>query len=302
VRSEKSDFLTRRALSLFLTVGAVLFSCLVAFPARAEEDGDGGLRIMTFNIRTISPRDGKDIWFNRRKEVAKLIQGHEPDIAGLQEVTHVQLKHLEEDLPGYKWFGLARDDGKDAGERCPIFYKPDVVEVLEQGTFWLSETPEKPGSISWDSVCRRIATWALFKEKKTGQSFCFMNTHFDHVGKEAREESAHLVRGWLTEKAYQIPAILVGDFNCVDRSVAYQTLASYFNDAREVTDTPPKGPEGTTRPFFLTSKPGRRIDYIFVSEEVKALEYAVLDDTYGEEKRRPSDHMPVLVVATLLAG
>jgi len=287
--------------SLLVALIAVYFLCSAAFLCGAEEAASGELRVMTFNIRAIFPQDKEDIWFNRRKEVAKLIQRHGPDVAGLQEVTHVQVKHLEEDLPGYKWFGLAREDGKDAGERCPIFYKPEAVDLMEHGTFWLSERPELPGSISWDSVCRRIATWGLFKEKETGRTFYIMNTHFDHVGKKAREQSAHLVREWLTEKAYQIPAILMGDFNCVDTSVPYLTLASYFNDAKEATATPPKGPEGTSRPFFVTSKPGRRIDYVFVSDEVEVLEYAVLDDTYGEENRRPSDHMPVFVKLRFLA-
>jgi len=283
----------------YLCLMSIFFSLVV--PLLAGEQPESSLKVMTFNIRCISIQDGKDIWFNRRKEVAQLIQKYDPDLVGLQEVLHVQLEHLVEDLPGYEWFGLARDDGKDAGERCPVFYKPQVVERMEEGTFWLSETPNVPASISWNSACRRVATWGYFREKKTGMDFYLMNTHFDHKSEEARQQSAYLVRGWLTEKAYKIPAVLIGDFNMLDTSKAYQTLSSYFLDAQKTTKTPAKGPEGTFRPFHVTSVPGKRIDYIFVTDEVEVLEYAVLDDTYGEENRRPSDHMPVMAAVRLLA-
>ena len=112
--------------------------------------------------------DGEDNWFLRKDHVADLVLKYSPDLVGMQEVLNVQVRHLEKRLVGYKWFGPARDDGKARGERCPIFYRADKFELLEQGTFWLSETSEVPGSTSWGAACRRIVTWGRFKDLARG--------------------------------------------------------------------------------------------------------------------------------------
>jgi endonuclease/exonuclease/phosphatase family metal-dependent hydrolase len=184
------------------------------------------------------------------------------------------------------------------GERCPIFYRRDRFDLLEQGTFWLSETPDVPGSRSWDAAFPRIVTWGKFRHKDSGAVFFLFNTHFDHMGKTAREMSAKI----LTERAAKIagsdPVIVTGDFNTTPDSVPYQTMVAAFRDARAVSATAPEGPEATSRDFDRDSTPKSRIDYIFISDSISVSAYSTLDDTYGSG-RRPSDHMPVLASVRL---
>jgi len=250
------------------------------------------VKVMTFNIRTFMFTDGKDFWPFRKDEVTKLVKSYSPDIIGFQEVTRYQIDDLKRQLKSYESFGKGRQGGK-SGERCPIFYKKDRFELLDYGTFWLSESPNDPGSRSWDAAFPRIVTWGEFKSKKTGQVFHFFNTHFDHQGVMARRNSARLMVEKIVAIAGEGPAIAAGDFNMTDDTEPYQTMTSLLSDTRTVTETEPEGPEGTGRNFDAGSKPKRRIDYIFVSEEWTVKSYRVIDDTYGND-RRPSDHMPVM--------
>ena len=275
----------------FLFALAFLFS----LPAQVSENHqEKSLKVMSFNIRCFTLLDGLDNWLFRKKEVVKLLKRYHPDLLGLQEVTPIQIKDLEQSLEEYRWFGLPRGDGKTRGERCPIFFKKERFELLTHQTFWLSETPEVAGSRSWGSACKRIVSWGKFRDRESGMVFYHFNTHFDHQSSLARRMSARLLLEKTREIAQNYPVIITGDFNARDTSEPYLIITSRFQDARKISLSPPRGPYGTSRSFIPYTPVGARIDYIFVSEQIKVLEYAVLDDTYGRN-RRPSDHMPVLV-------
>ncbi len=250
-------------------------------------------RFMSFNIRTLDPTDGLDFWFFRRDHVADLIIRNLPDSVGMQEVFTIQARGLEKRLPQYDWLGVGRGDGEDKGERCPIFYRTDRLKLLDHDTFWLSETPDEP-SRSWDSSLKRIVTWARFRDIETGEVFYHFNTHFDHVGVVARRRSAEILVDKVKDIAGGAPVVVTGDFNTTDDTRPYQTMTGLLLDSRLASLTAPSGPEGTSRSFRRDSKPKKRIDYVFLSEGIKALSYSVLEDTY-RNNRRPSDHMPVLV-------
>ena len=156
------------------------------------------MNIITFNIRFNNPGDSINAWPNRVEMVTGLLKFHEPDIFGLQEALIGQIEDIQNNLPDYEWFGVGRDDGKKGGEFSPVFYNKTKFILIEQNTFWLSETTEKP-SKSWDSSLNRIVTWGKFKSKVTGKQFLVFNTHFDHRGMEARKQSAILIRKKIEE-------------------------------------------------------------------------------------------------------
>ncbi|HUT54904.1 MAG TPA: endonuclease/exonuclease/phosphatase family protein, partial [bacterium] len=184
------------------------------------------LRVMSFNIRTLMLSDGRDYWAFRRGHVAQLIRKYDPDLAGMQEVFKSQANDLQRRLPDYAWFGPPREDGKRVGERCPIFFRKDRLELEAQGTFWLSETPDVPGSRSWDAAFPRLVTWGRFKQKSSGAVFYLFNTHFDHMGQTAREMSAKIILAKISEIAGSETFIVTGDFNSAPDTSQYQTLAA----------------------------------------------------------------------------
>ena len=147
----------------------------------------------TFNIRYDNPGDSLNSWTYRKDSVASFIRTQDMDIVGMQEVLHGQLEDLKERLPEYAEIGVGREDGKTQGEYAPLFYKKDRFEVLDSNTFWLSQYPDSVGFIGWDGACTRIATWAKLKDKQSGKIFMAVNTHFDHVGTEARRKGALLI-------------------------------------------------------------------------------------------------------------
>jgi endonuclease/exonuclease/phosphatase family metal-dependent hydrolase len=264
--------------------------------AEADQDDSAGsaIRVISFNIRNPLMEYGRNNWWLRRGPLAKLLLQKAPDLVGMQEVYRFQVYDLEKRLPGYDWFGLARGDGERRGERCPIFYQADRLELLEHDTFWLSETPDVPGSRSWDSACKRVVTWGKFQDKQTGRVFFQFNTHFDHLGIMARRKSAEIIVQKINEIAGQMPTVVTGDFNTTDDTIPYQTITSLLKDSRNISEADPRGPDGTSRAFRKDSLPKNRIDYIFLSKELAAEAYQVLADTY-KKGRRPSDHMPVMV-------
>lgn len=256
------------------------------------------MNIVSFNIRYNNQGDGINAWPNRVEMVIGLINYHEPDIFGLQEALIGQIEDVKNNLPNFEWFGVGRDDGENAGEFTPIFFNKTKFILIEQNTFWLSETPEKP-SKSWDSSLNRIVTWGKFKSKVTGKQFLVFNTHFDHRGVEARKQSALLIANKIREmvKDKNLPVILTGDFNLTPDQEPIALLKKYFKDSREVTEQPPYGPVGTFNSFDWNAPLEGRIDYIFVQGEIKVLKYAVITDS--KEKRWPSDHLPVLAKVQL---
>lgn len=252
------------------------------------------LRVASFNIRFDNPNDGVHAWPERKAQVAGLIRFHAPDLLGLQEALAHQIDTLAASLPAYTWLGVGRSDGERGGEFSPIFYRTDRFALLDHGTFWLSETPEVIASLGWDAAITRLVTWAQLRDERTGAVFLFANTHFDHIGRQARTESARLLRERLPAHAHGHEIVLVGDFNVTDTTAAYTTLteAGFFRDAYRHTATPPYGPEGTCCGFTVRAERGRRIDYLFVTEGFSILSYATLADQV--RAHYPSDHRPVL--------
>ena len=252
------------------------------------------LRIMSYNIRYNNPGDGVRAWDRRKEEVAALIQFYDPDVIGLQEVLHGQLMYLEGQLPDYGRIGVGRDDGKQAGEYSPVFYRKSLFESLEHGTFWLSDTPDQP-SVGWDASMERIATWGQFRRKEQNDTVLVLNTHFDHRGEQARQQSARLIRRWISQHAADYPVMVTGDFNSSPTSVPYQILVEGggLQDAYNISQLPSVGPDRSFSGFAVTdSLPGERIDYVFVSPAVQVERHAIIASF--SNGYFPSDHLPVV--------
>jgi endonuclease/exonuclease/phosphatase family metal-dependent hydrolase len=219
----------RRAVLMVAVLAGV--GCSVSVKSSGVNAGAGtgvvpaappALRVMSFNIRYDTPSDGANGWPNRKDWVASLIRFHEADAIGVQEALARQLTDLDARLPGFARVGVGRADGKAAGEFSAIFYRTDRLELIDSGTFWLSQTPEVAGSKGWDTAIERIATWARFRDRQSGCRFVHLNTHFDHMGEEARRESARLIRRRLVTLSGGLPYVVTGDLNAAPTSVPYR--------------------------------------------------------------------------------
>jgi endonuclease/exonuclease/phosphatase family metal-dependent hydrolase len=251
------------------------------------------IQVITYNIRFNNSDDGVNAWPNRSKEVAALLEFHQPDVFGLQEALIGQIEDLQAKLPKMKWVGIGRDDGKKAGEFSPIFYNAEKYKAIKQGSFWLSQTPEKPG-LGWDAACNRVCTWILLETEKKDRQFMVFNTHFDHKGNKAREESAKLILRKIKElNMDNLPVILTGDFNLTPEQAPIAAITKELKDSREISKKAPYGPSGTFNNFEFNSPLKDRIDYVFVNDQVEVKQYAVLSDS--KDQRYPSDHLPVFV-------
>jgi endonuclease/exonuclease/phosphatase family metal-dependent hydrolase len=247
--------------------------------------------LLSWNLRLYNNWDGPNIWENRKEEVKGLILFYDADILCTQEGVKSQLVYLRDSAGGYDYIGVGRDDGKDMGEFSAIFYRKDRFEVKEQGTFWLSETP---GVVSkgWDAAIVRVCTWGVFRDRESKMQFMVFNTHFDHMGQLARENSARLIVEKMKElNTKNLPVILAGDFNSTPDSKPYQVMAAVYSDARMVSEIPAYGPLATFNGFHFDQEPTERIDYIFIDAKTKVKRYAVLTNSQGQ--RYPSDHFPV---------
>ena len=221
------------------------------------------LKVMTFNIRLSLESDKENSWVKRKDDALKLMNYYHPDVMGVQEAVPQQMADIKTGLKNYDFVGVARDDGANKGEYSAIFYNTEKLQVLQSGTFWLSETPEKP-SKGWDAAYNRICTYALIKTKKGGKKFWAFNVHFDHVGNVARENSAKLILEKIkTLNTGNFPVVLTGDFNLTDKTepvkIISKTMADSFYNCRK----PHYGPTGTFTGFDVNTVPKDRIDYIF---------------------------------------
>jgi len=252
---------------------------------------------LTYNIKLDFPKDGENSWTNRQPLILSQLQFYEPDIFGVQEAMPNQMKDLDSLLSDYDFVGVGRDDGNDKGEYSAIFYKSNQFKIISTSTFWLSQTPEKV-SMGWDAVCHRVCTYALFENRITKKQFYVFNTHFDHVGAEARKNSAVLIIQKIREINTEMePVILMGDFNMEENHESIHYISQYLNDSKSVSSSKPFGPTGTFNGFNFNQPVTERIDFIFVSPEIQVNKYAVLSDS--EACRYPSDHLPVLVSLNL---
>lgn len=285
--------------------GALVAGLVLGAPAGDAPDPAALLRVMSYNIRHDNPGDGVNRWVHRRGDVARLIgEIHAVDLAGLQEALHPQILDLAAALPAYDWVGVGRDDGACRGEFSPIFFRRARLELLAHDTFWLSPTPQAPGSRGWDAALPRICTWARFRNRRTGVIFVALNAHFDHLGEKARLESARLIRRRLADLAGEAPVMLMGDLNTFEHSPPHDLLSgrieddgecSPLRDTRNLAEQENRGPAGTfTRGNWTQPWEHGPIDFIFVSPAFRVMRHVVLDDR-RENGHFPSDHLPVLV-------
>jgi len=255
------------------------------------------LNVGTYNLRYDNADDSVNGngWRQRYPVMAKIILFNDLDIFGTQEGLYHMLNNLVDSLPGYKWIGIGRDDGVQAGEHSAIFYKADKFKLLKQGNFWLSTITDKPNK-GWDAVLPRICTWGEFEEIKTGFKFYFFNLHMDHIGVVARRESAKLVLSKVTAMAGNIPTILTGDFNVDQTSESYNVV----NNSGLLRDSYELAPiklayDDSYNAFNVNKNNGNsRIDHIFVTKHFKVKRYAILTNTF--HGRIPSDHYPVVAI------
>jgi endonuclease/exonuclease/phosphatase family metal-dependent hydrolase len=246
--------------------------------------------VMTYNIRYDNPNDGINNWHKRKADVADLIRYYQPTVLGTQEGLVHQIKYLDTVLTDYQYVGAGRDDGKQKGEFCAIFYRKDL-KLVDQGTFWLSETPDQP-SVGWDAAMERICTYALLEAPAPLPRFWVFNVHFDHRGRKAREEAARLIAQTIAEKNQDLslPVILMGDFNLTPETTPIQTLSATLTDT--YTTERPYGPTGTFNGFDRNHALDARIDYIFVTGW-EPIRQRHIDDR-KKNGLYPSDHLPVL--------
>lgn len=261
-----------------------------------------GFNLVSYNVRYNNPADGENAWPYRKEKVAGLLHFHKTDIAGLQEVLKSQLNDLALLMPDFGWFGVGRTDGDSLGEYAPVFYRKTRFKVLEWDAFWLSETPDIP-SKGWDAALNRIVTWGAMEDRHSGKRFYIFNTHFDHMGETARQESAVLLLNKVESIAGPAPAVITGDFNFTSTSDPYQILTDasdpwHIRDALQVSERPHYGPVSTFGGGFDEAcKDGEKIDYIYVKNQVRVIRHGILTDSWAGIC--PSDHMPVFSEITI---
>ncbi|OQC12986.1 MAG: Endonuclease/Exonuclease/phosphatase family protein [Lentisphaerae bacterium ADurb.Bin082] len=279
----------------------IIMLALAQLPVIAGEvtpsDDDRVIRVATFNIRRPGDTPPNN-WRNRTPRIRALLKRHRVDLVGLQEASYRQIEAIVH-YTGLAYIGNGRDDGDKQGEHCCILYRKERFECLESHTFWLSETPEIPGSHSWKALYPRICTWGRFRDRRSGITFVHINTHFDHSSQSAREHAAKLIINKLPDIRRGHPAILTGDFNAGPDYPSVKMLKSIFKNSYRYSLTSPTGPTGTFHGFKPTPEKLARlpIDFVFISQRFEVLEHHTLTDSLNG--LYPSDHFPVLAVLRL---
>ena len=277
---------------LFYTLAIAAFALMSIACNRTSE-----IKVMSYNIRLSSGTIEADSiyhWEHRKQASLNLMHEENPTVFGLQEACPDQMDYMVENLPEYGYIGVGRDDGKRKGEFMSIFYKKEEVEFIDGGTFWLSETPDEV-SKGWDAACFRTCTWAILKKKDTGKKFVYMNTHLDHMGKVAREESIKLI----VERAEKLtsgklPVFITADFNSPTSNAIFKPMQEAMLDAR--VEAPVTDDRGTLN-CWGTTPPGVVIDHVFY-RGAEAQKFEVLrDKDYGAPY--VSDHYPVMLTAIM---
>ena len=267
-----------------------LLCCLIGQSICAKAPADEEITVISYNIRLISSNDGPNEWKYRAKASPAMIKDHAPDIFGVQEALPEQLECLDKSLKQYSHVGVGREDGVAKGEHMSIFYNTRTVKLLDWGTFWLSQTPEKP-SRGWDAKCKRTATWALMQMKGSGKKFYYVNTHLDHRGKTAQRKGLDLIVKKISDiNPNNLPMILTGDFNVTPDNPVLEELNTKMLRARataKTTDSRATYNGWGTRAY--------EIDYIYYSGFSDCPEYETIVKQY---KGIPyiSDHYPIRAV------
>ena len=250
------------------------------------DEGNDALKVMSYNIRLGSAQDGTNSWGLRYTATEEMLKDQKPDVFGVQEALEYQVRYIE-DMCGYESVGVGRENGKKEGEHMSIFWNKKTVSMLKWGTFWLSETPQKP-SRGWDAACFRTATWALMKDKATGNKFYFINTHLDHEGKEAQNNGLKLIMDKIAEiNDDGYPVVLVGDFNMEPSNPNFADLDASMQSARKIAEQ-----TDSHATYNGWGKSNTVIDYIYVSGFSSCPEYQTVTKRYADRKF-VSDHYPI---------
>ena len=270
---------------LTLLIMAVAFMLPQTIMAGKPENTE--LKVMSYNIRLGSANDGTNSWAMRYTATGEMLEDQKPDVFGVQEALDYQVRYIEE-MCGYEYVGVGRENGKKEGEHMAIFWNKKTVSMLKWGTFWLSETPEEP-SMGWDAACRRTATWALMKDKKTGKKFYFINTHLDHKGTEAQKNGLKLIVDRLSEiNPDGYPMVLTGDFNITPDNKALTELDAKMQSARKIAEK-----TDSLDTYNGWGRGSGVIDYIYVSGFSSCPEFQTVVKRYNDRKF-VSDHYPVV--------
>ena len=249
------------------------------------------INIISYNIRLNTNSDGVNAWPNRKDNVKALVKFYDADILCVQEALPEQFDYLLGNTD-FDVVGVGRDDGKRKGEFSAVYYNKNRFVKKDGGTFWLSLTPDVP-SKGWDAALNRVCSWVRLYDKSNKKEFLVFNTHYDHVGVQARIESAKLLKQKIQEIAPKLPVVFTGDLNVTPETEAISTIKSFLTDTKEISIEAPYGPDGTFNAFKWDSPLINRIDYIFVNKAFKVQKYAVLSDS--KDQRYYSDHLPVFV-------
>ncbi|MBR2860037.1 MAG: endonuclease/exonuclease/phosphatase family protein [Alistipes sp.] len=273
-----------------------LFVAVFAFSAMAQE-----MNVATFNIRVSGPlKPGQarpkrgdyskfNGWDDRKDHLCNMIKFEAFDVFGVQEARYPQISDMLERMPEYAYIGVGRDDGAQKGEHCAIFYLKKKFKVLDQGNFWLSETPDVP-SYGWGAKYRRVCTWGLFQNKKTKELFYLINTHVNW-GKSS-VMSANMLVDFVKEKCTKTDnVILMADFNATQDSDLYKIITSNgFEDTYESSKYR-FAPTGTGQGFRTSYFTHRRIDHIFVKKGIESSRYGVLTYHYFRDMKSKEEAM-----------
>lgn len=265
----------------------ILFIIILVSSLSSAQD----LKIMTYNIRYDVESDVDNSWSTRKDKIVDIIRFYEPEVFGIQEGLPHQVHFLDSIFISYKAIGNGRD-GNQKGEHCSIFYNVNQFKLIKSDTFWLSETPEEV-SKGWDAALNRICTYGLFKNKKTKEYFWVFNTHFDHMGVVANNNSAKLIHDMILKlNVKKYPVIIIGDFNLEPSSEPILFLSRMYSNTKEVAQFSYNA-GGTFNAFDFFNPKNKEIDFVFVSKDRFLIKkYAVLRDSFLF--KYPSDHFPVM--------
>ncbi|MGN0852278.1 MAG: endonuclease/exonuclease/phosphatase family protein [Kiritimatiellia bacterium] len=320
-----------------MLLGSLALALLGAGGCRCCASGPAApFRVGSYNIR-LAPGDRKTAndWDLRKRDLVDLIRKMELDAFGLQEVCPDQAQYLREQLPEFAFVGDHRGADRTSDEASPVFYRKARFTALKSGTFWLSETPDVPGVKGWGAACPRVCSWMWLKDRTTGRTFCFANTHTDHVSARARKEGMLLIIRRMKEFAGDVPIVFTGDHNCRENEEPARAVARLLDNALLTTQTPPRGPWRTFNGWTYRADEcpaahalklpvdlrnarkgspdadrdargrhrwedcGPRIDYIYVTPGVKVFDYETRNDVRPGTRLYPSDHFPVAATIEL---
>jgi endonuclease/exonuclease/phosphatase family metal-dependent hydrolase len=255
------------------------------------------INVLSYNIRYASFNNNAENWTQRREGVISILNGR--DFIGLQEVLPVQMDDISKGLENtYAYFFRTREADPGKGEGCPVMYDKTRWEVIRYGHFWLSGTPDIPGSNTWDAAFPRMVTFGFFRKLFTGDSILVINTHFDHISQPAREKSIELILEKFINEINIMPVVFMGDLNVTPDNPVYQKIRS----VNTLTDSylnkhPEESSDGATFHGWKNESPVDRIDYIFCSSKLYINSSQVLH--IQVEGRYPSDHFPLNTILIL---